>query len=80
MNDHEMILAASWIDTAIVAALLLAATVFLGILTVRFFRGQTTCSCSGARKGCPIAQAPAALERMAEAANEKDQDELVDTP
>ena len=74
MNNHMMMLAASWVDTVIVAALLLAATVFLGVLTIRFFRGQTTCSCSGSRRGCPIAQAPAALDRMANAAGEKDEE------
>ena len=74
MNDYMIPLAASWVDTVIVAALLLAATVFLGLLTIRFFRGQTTCSCSGSRKGCPIAQAPAALERLAKATGEKDEE------
>ena len=72
MNDYMIPLAASWVDTVIVGAILLAATVFLGILTIRFFRGQTTCSCNSGRKGCPAAQTPAALERLAKAAGEED--------
>lgn len=74
MNNHTILLAAGWTDAAIVAAILLAAAVFLSILTIRFFRGQTSCSCSGSRKGCPVAQATDALERLAKASGEKDGD------
>ncbi len=71
MNNHALLLAASWADTAIVAGILLAAAAFLTVLTIRFFRGQTTCSCTGNRKGCPVAQAPAALEHLAKTSGRK---------
>jgi hypothetical protein len=64
MNGKAMLLAASWIDTAIVGAILLAATIFLGALTFRFFRGQVRCSCDRRTVDCPAVKAASALDRM----------------
>lgn len=52
MNHNTILLATGWIDTALVVAILLAATIFLAMLVVRFFRGQITCACEKRRKGC----------------------------
>ena len=62
MNCNTTLLAASWLDTAIVGAILLAAVIFLSILTVRFFRGQTRCSCDRRTTSCPAAKTASALD------------------
>ncbi len=66
MNCDTMLLAMGWLDTAIVGAILLAAIVFLGVLTVRFFRGQTRCSCDRRHVDCPATKVASALDKMAD--------------
>ncbi len=56
MNHNMTLLASGWIEAALVVAILLAATLFLAMLVVRFFRGQITCACEKRRKGCATTQ------------------------
>lgn len=77
MNCDTMLLAMGWLDTAIVGAILLAAIVFLGVLTVRFFRGQTRCSCDRRPVDCPAAKAASALDRMTAEAGRDGGDDAV---
>lgn len=65
MNHDATLLATGWIDTAFVVAILLAAVVFLSVLIVRFFRGQTTCMCDRRRRGCPTARMNLSLDQLA---------------
>ncbi|MDM8008396.1 MAG: hypothetical protein QUV05_19845 [Phycisphaerae bacterium] len=65
MNHHTTLLATGWIDVVLVVAILLAATTFLAVLVVRFFRGQITCMCDRRRRGCPTTRMNLSLDQLA---------------
>ena len=71
MNHNTTLLATGWVDTAFVVAILLAATVFLIVLIVRFFRGQITCSCSRKSGRPPAGRSPSNLIQIGGLPNRK---------
>jgi hypothetical protein len=71
MNDNGVLILANWIETGVVAAILLASAAFLSVITVRFFRGKTRCSCTGSPSCCPAARTCVGLSRLAEPAGEE---------
>lgn len=69
MDNSTMQLVAGWIETAVVAAILLICGGFLVVLIVRFFRGQTKCSCDSTKSSCPAAKAASAMNKATAALN-----------
>lgn len=76
MNHNMTLLASGWIDAALVVAILLAATLFLAILVVRFFRGQTTCACQKRRKGCATTQVHLSTDQLTKGPSNTNQEQL----